>query len=140
MGLNFLDTPCLRIKFDNTIVIPKFHGPKTLICQTPRHDPSVVQIKVSNDNQTFSKTDIKFTYRHENDLTGVEDKQDQHDGENQSNIIDDDYDIENFEPDPHAFDSSFFSGDWMNFSFPNSNTNNQQNYNSNSNFDLKINV
>ena len=129
-----MDTPCLRIKFDNTIIIPKFHGPRTLICKTPRHDPSVVQIRVSNDNGTFSKSDAKFTYRREKDHTPG-DKIEHQQGGSETNFIDSNYENDTLRSHD-TFDPNFFSDDWEQFIDPSSS---RQNFNNN-NFSLKMHV
>ena len=72
LGCDFVESPGLRIKFDETTVIPVFHGPKTLICKTPSHTPSTVKVRVSNDNKNFSETSSAFTFE-DQDETSEED-------------------------------------------------------------------
>lgn len=48
LGSNFVDTPLARVWFDNIEVKPEFHGPKTLTCITPRHQPGQASVSVSN--------------------------------------------------------------------------------------------
>jgi len=42
--------------------MPIFHGPKTLICHTPKHLPGVVEVRVCNDPKKWSDTFAKFRY------------------------------------------------------------------------------
>ena len=51
LGNNFVDSPSARVRFDNTDVMPTFHGPRTLICVTPQHQPGIVSVRVSNDSK-----------------------------------------------------------------------------------------
>mmetsp|Transcript_14131 Transcript_14131/g.15632 ORF Transcript_14131/g.15632 Transcript_14131/m.15632 type:complete len:971 (-) Transcript_14131:88-3000(-) len=62
LGNNFVDSPTTRVKFDKTEVMPIFHGPKTLICHTPRHGPGTVTVHVCNDAKRWSDTAGTFTY------------------------------------------------------------------------------
>eukprot|EP01089_Gocevia_fonbrunei_P015132 TRINITY_DN4342_c0_g1_i1.p1 TRINITY_DN4342_c0_g1~~TRINITY_DN4342_c0_g1_i1.p1 ORF type:complete len:674 (+),score=119.59 TRINITY_DN4342_c0_g1_i1:677-2698(+) len=62
LGNNFVDTPSARVRFDNTDVMPIFHGPRTLICSTPEHKPGIVSVRVSNDSKVWSPTAASFTY------------------------------------------------------------------------------
>jgi len=50
------------VKFDNVEVKPIFHGPKTLICHTPKHPPGTVSVKVCNDLHRWSETEATYTY------------------------------------------------------------------------------
>jgi len=51
LGDNFVDTPNTRVWFDLIEVKPQFHGPKTLTCITPRHEPGHSIVCVSNTPQ-----------------------------------------------------------------------------------------
>jgi len=62
LGNNFVDSPSARVRFDNTDVMPTFHGPRTLICVTPQHQPGIVSVRVSNDSKVWSPTAASFTY------------------------------------------------------------------------------
>ncbi len=62
LGNNFVDSPSARVRFDNTDVMPTFHGPRTLICTTPQHQPGIVCVRVSNDSKVWSPTAASFTY------------------------------------------------------------------------------
>lgn len=62
LGANFVESPTTRVKFDNIEVMPIFHGPKTLICHTPRHSPGIVEVKVCNDAKKYSETFATFKY------------------------------------------------------------------------------
>ncbi len=63
LGQNFVDNPALRVRFDTVDVLPVFHGPGTLIVQTPQHAPGTVPIRVSNDNRRWSDSVGTFTYQ-----------------------------------------------------------------------------
>ncbi len=54
LGVNFQDSPTTRVRFDNIEVIPIFHGSKTLLCHTPRHEPGLVQVTVCNEPNAWS--------------------------------------------------------------------------------------
>jgi len=69
LGANFVESPTTRVKFDNIEVMPIFHGPKTLICHTPKHMAGVVEVRVCNDPKKWSETCAKFTY---NDAPAIE--------------------------------------------------------------------
>jgi len=62
LGANFVDSPTTRVKFDQTEVMPIFHGSKTLICHTPRHIPGTVSVLVCNDAKRWSESSGTFTY------------------------------------------------------------------------------
>jgi len=62
VGGNFAESPAARIRFDNSDVMPIFHGPGTLICHTPQHAPGTVNVKVCNSNKKWSETSASFTY------------------------------------------------------------------------------
>jgi len=62
LGNNFVDSPSARVRFDTTDVMPTFHGPRTLICVTPQHQPGIVSVRVSNDSKVWSPTAASFTY------------------------------------------------------------------------------
>jgi ankyrin repeat protein len=62
LGANFVESPTTRVKFDNTEVIPIFHGPKTLICHTPKHAPGIVEVRVCNDAKKWSESCAHFKY------------------------------------------------------------------------------
>ncbi|KAL6072068.1 26S proteasome non-ATPase regulatory subunit 10 [Balamuthia mandrillaris] len=62
LGNNFVDSPSSKVRFDNTDVMPTFHGPRTLICITPQHQPGIVSVRVSNDSKVWSPTAASFTY------------------------------------------------------------------------------
>lgn len=42
--------------------MPIFHGPKTLICHTPRHAPGPVQVFVCNEPNAWSQQSATFVY------------------------------------------------------------------------------
>jgi ankyrin repeat protein len=75
LGANFADSPTTRVKFDDIEVMPIFHGPKTLICHTPKHEPGTVKVTVCNDAKKWSDTAGTFTYdaaiEHEQDQEAV---------------------------------------------------------------------
>ena len=62
LGNNFVESPAARIRFDQTDVMPIFHGPGTLICHTPQHQPGAVTVRVCNSNKKWSDTASTFTY------------------------------------------------------------------------------
>jgi hypothetical protein len=62
LGSNFADSPTTRVRFDEIEVMPIFHGPKTLICHTPKHPPGTVMVRVCNDAKRWSDTAGTFTY------------------------------------------------------------------------------
>jgi ankyrin repeat protein len=62
LGNNFVDSPSSRVRFDDIDVVPIFHGPRTLICTTPQHQPGIVSVRVSNDSKIWSVTSASFTY------------------------------------------------------------------------------
>jgi hypothetical protein len=62
LGSNFADSPTTRVRFDEIEVMPIFHGPKTLICHTPKHAPGTVLVRVCNDPKRWSDTAAPFTY------------------------------------------------------------------------------
>ncbi len=62
LGSNFVDSPAARIRFDTTDVMPIFHGPGTLICHTPQHQPGQVSVRVCNSAKKWSETSASFTY------------------------------------------------------------------------------
>jgi ankyrin repeat protein len=62
LGSNFIESPTTLVKFDNVEVKPYFHGPKTLICHTPKHPPGTVSVKVCNDLGRWSETEASYTY------------------------------------------------------------------------------
>ncbi len=62
LGVNFVDNPASRIRFDQTDVMPIFHGPGTLICHTPQHPPGTVEVGVCNSMKKWSEQNASFTY------------------------------------------------------------------------------
>ena len=62
LGTNFVDSPAVRVKFDDSEVIPIFHGTGTLLCNTPRHHPGQVMVSISNNGKTWSDKIAFFTY------------------------------------------------------------------------------
>jgi len=62
VGRDFVDSPAARIRFDSTDVMPSFHGPGTLVCHTPQHEPGPVQVKVCSSSQKWSDSEAMFTY------------------------------------------------------------------------------
>ncbi len=62
LGSNFAETPALRVRFDNTDVIPEFHGPGTLVCHTPQHSPGPVLVRVANGPHAWSEGACTYTY------------------------------------------------------------------------------
>eukprot|EP01090_Pellita_catalonica_P004536 TRINITY_DN1435_c0_g1_i3.p1 TRINITY_DN1435_c0_g1~~TRINITY_DN1435_c0_g1_i3.p1 ORF type:complete len:828 (+),score=129.19 TRINITY_DN1435_c0_g1_i3:53-2536(+) len=71
LGNNFVDTPSARVRFDDTDVIPQFHGPRTLICSTPTHKPGIVSVRVSNDSKVWSPTAASFQYEETESQSGI---------------------------------------------------------------------
>ena len=72
LGSNFVDSPAVRVKFDDSEVIPIFHGTGTLLCNTPRHHPGQVMVSISNNGKTWSDKIAFFTYEDtldDNDFT-----------------------------------------------------------------------
>eukprot|EP00005_Dracoamoeba_jomungandri_P001909 CAMPEP_0174262112 /NCGR_PEP_ID=MMETSP0439-20130205/12777_1 /TAXON_ID=0 /ORGANISM="Stereomyxa ramosa, Strain Chinc5" /LENGTH=807 /DNA_ID=CAMNT_0015346753 /DNA_START=226 /DNA_END=2649 /DNA_ORIENTATION=- len=69
LGNNFVESPSSRVRFDNIDVMPTFHGPRTLICTTPQHQPGIVSVRVSNDSKCWSSTAASFTYEEKDDST-----------------------------------------------------------------------
>jgi IPT/TIG domain len=73
LGLNFLNSPLLRVRFGNVIVPATFHEAGTLICVAPTHLPSsssssssskcTVHVQVSNDGQQYSDSQATFTFK-----------------------------------------------------------------------------
>jgi len=71
LGVNFQDSPTTRVRFDNIEVIPIFHGAKTLLCHTPKHEPGVVNVFVCNEPNAWSQNAGTFTYdEHDSSLSG----------------------------------------------------------------------
>lgn len=62
LGTSFADTPALRVRFDNTDVIPEFRGPGTLVCHTPQHAPGPVLVRVANGSSAWSEGACTYTY------------------------------------------------------------------------------
>jgi len=68
LGSNFMDSPAIRVRFDNTDVQPFFHGPRTLVCRTPPLDAQSsrggpVNVAVCNDGKKWGETAKKaFQY------------------------------------------------------------------------------
>jgi len=62
LGANFVDSPTTRVSFDGMEVMPIFHGPKTLVCHTPKHPPGLVKVRVCNNMKRWSETSATFTY------------------------------------------------------------------------------
>ncbi|KAH3766064.1 calcium-activated BK potassium channel [Pelomyxa schiedti] len=70
LGDNFLNTPALRVAFNDTVIIPTFHEQGTLICTVPRTDaftngggaPVHVSVRVSNDGLSFCESKATFMY------------------------------------------------------------------------------
>jgi hypothetical protein len=54
LGNNFVDSPTTRVRFGEIEVIPIFHGPKTLICNIPKHLPGPVTVVVCNEPNRWS--------------------------------------------------------------------------------------
>lgn len=70
LGENFMDSPGLRVRFDQTEVQPSYHGPRTLICVTPpsRRGVGPVSIRVCNDGRKWgNEGDVPFGYVGEED-------------------------------------------------------------------------
>lgn len=63
IGTNFVDSPVLRVRFDNIDVIPDFHGSGTLVCTAPQHIPGPVSVSVSNDAKIWSETTATYIYQ-----------------------------------------------------------------------------
>jgi len=61
LGNNFVDSPTTRVRFDTIEVMPIFHGPKTLICHTPKHAPGKVKVQVCNEPNRWSNAGT-FTF------------------------------------------------------------------------------
>lgn len=55
LGNNFVDSPATRVRFDGIEVMPIFHGPRTLICNTPKHHPGPVHVQVCNEPNQWSQ-------------------------------------------------------------------------------------
>eukprot|EP01088_Endostelium_zonatum_P006170 TRINITY_DN1827_c0_g1_i1.p1 TRINITY_DN1827_c0_g1~~TRINITY_DN1827_c0_g1_i1.p1 ORF type:complete len:710 (-),score=220.03 TRINITY_DN1827_c0_g1_i1:288-2417(-) len=72
LGNNFVDNPSARVRFDGVgDVMPVFHGPRTLICVTPKwkgakgaggRKGGIVSVRVSNDSKVWSQTAASFTF------------------------------------------------------------------------------
>ena len=62
LGTNFMETPALRVRFDNTEVFPEFRGPGTLVCHTPQHSPGPVLVRVANGTNAWSEGACTYTY------------------------------------------------------------------------------
>jgi len=62
LGTNFEDSPTARVKFNEIEVMPTFHGAKTLIVQTPKHEPGVVTVRICNEPNQWSTAEFKFTF------------------------------------------------------------------------------
>mmetsp|Transcript_10288 Transcript_10288/g.25864 ORF Transcript_10288/g.25864 Transcript_10288/m.25864 type:complete len:973 (+) Transcript_10288:422-3340(+) len=62
LGDEFADSPTTKVRFDRFDTIPIFHGPGTLICLTPQHEPGTVMVKVTNNGRCWSDTHAVFTY------------------------------------------------------------------------------
>jgi IPT/TIG domain len=62
LGEQFADSPTTKVRFDRFDVIPIFHGPGTLICLTPQHEPGPVMVKVTNNGRCWSDTHAAYTY------------------------------------------------------------------------------
>jgi len=56
LGNNFVDSPTTRVRFGDIEVIPIFHGPKTLICETPKHPPGKVNVQVCLEPGNWGNT------------------------------------------------------------------------------------
>jgi ankyrin repeat protein len=64
LGSSFIESPALRVRFDRSDVVTHFHGAGTLICSTPRHEPGIVVVRVSNDGSRWSDSHASYTYEH----------------------------------------------------------------------------
>lgn len=62
LGMNFAESPALRVRFDNTEVFPEFRGPGTLVCYTPQHTPGPVLVRVANGTNAWSEGACTYTY------------------------------------------------------------------------------
>jgi len=68
LGSNFIDSPSARVRFDQTDVLPTFHGPKTLVCVAPPHPVGMVTVRVSNDSRIWSTTTACYSYEEQEPL------------------------------------------------------------------------
>jgi len=67
-----VDNPTLYVRFDSIEVKPIFHGPGTLVCITPAHQPGTILVRVCNSPKKWSDTSARFTYDSSIDSTAYQ--------------------------------------------------------------------
>lgn len=71
LGNNFEESPTARVRFDEVEIRPTFHGPKTLIVQTPKHVSGTVKVQICNESNQWSTSVGIFTFIMEENETGT---------------------------------------------------------------------
>jgi hypothetical protein len=63
LGSNFVNSPELRVKFGEHVIVPIFHESGTLICSAPPGQPNTtVHVRVANDGKNYCETYATFSY------------------------------------------------------------------------------
>jgi len=61
-GINFVDTPLLRCKFDQLLINATFVDTSTAICISPPHPVGNVSVEITNNNQDYTSDNVQFRY------------------------------------------------------------------------------
>lgn len=61
IGNNFVEGDHLAVRFGEMSTRPRLHGPGTLICSAPSHQPAFVDVSVTNDGVHFTRS-VPFQY------------------------------------------------------------------------------
>lgn len=62
LGSDFVSSPALCVRFGNTVVPASMRSAGTLLLRTPAHEYGAVEVRVSNDNASWSSTTTTFVF------------------------------------------------------------------------------
>jgi len=62
LGGDFVESPSLVVRFGNTIVPASMRSAGTLLLRAPPHEQGAVEVRVSNDNSSWSATAATFVF------------------------------------------------------------------------------
>jgi len=63
LGTNFIDNGNLLVKVGESLIVPKYHEPVTIIFTSPPGTRrTTATVSVSNNGKEFAKTNLKFMY------------------------------------------------------------------------------
>lgn len=62
LGGDFVSSPALCVRFGDTVVPASMRSAGTLLLRTPAHEHGAVEVRVSNDNASWSSTTTTFVF------------------------------------------------------------------------------